>query len=287
MQPEYSRYDAAVVPPPQGINNSTGSACWANSLIQFLLGMPALNKFITENEFEFVGNTFAREYARIVNESMAGKIVTNMSLLAALNSAMEMQGLKFNMRYGQECADEAFTIFIDLFNHMTITNTFTSAYQLNVYCNQCDEKTSVVRDRALRIQIGEVIYLETPTDFTNYIRRHHSICDYYKCECGNKMVNFRREECLCKLGEILVITFNKFHTKDRRWFPETLTFPGKNGTNMDYILIGAITHYGNMHSGHYIAHSFRGKWYKFNDADYSAEIPVPNENTFMLAYHLQ
>jgi ubiquitin C-terminal hydrolase len=87
------------------------------------------------------------------------------------------------------------------------------------------------------------------------LKIHPSEHDYYKCdECGERMVKFYRAERLKMLREIVVIIFNKFQSKENRWFPQELSFKAKDGKpSLKYKLVGKIEHSGNASSGHYWA----------------------------------
>ena len=89
------------------------------------------------------------------------------------------------------------------------------------------------------------------------------------------------------LREIVVITFNKYHSKDNRWFPDELTFGAKGGTKLRYKIIGQVEHGGSMHGGHYYANAFRGDGFKrFNDSSVSGSTYGPTPLTYMVVYHI-
>jgi hypothetical protein len=107
------------------------------------------------------------------------------------------------------------------------------------------------------------------------------------------MAKFYRAERLKSLREIVVIIFNKFLTKDVRYFPQELSFGSKNdgGKGLKYELVGKVEHAGTRVSGHYWAHSLRvnnqsSKWTKLNDTGVSIGDPAPTAGTFMIVYHL-
>lgn len=119
------------------------------------------------------------------------------------------------------------------------------------------------------------------------MRIHPSECEYFKCDCGEKMVKFYRAEKLKMLREVVVIIFNKFQMKDNRWFPQELTFGAKGGSTLNYRLVGKIEHSGTRFGGHYWAQSFRGKsWTRLNDSGVTVGNSAHSSDTFMVAYHI-
>jgi hypothetical protein len=101
------------------------------------------------------------------------------------------------------------------------------------------------------------------------------------------MTKFFRIEKLKMLREIVVITFNKYYTKENRWFPETLEFGARGGGKLKYKLVGQVEHGGTMHSGHYYANALRGSSYKrFNDSFVGEADKKPTPSTYMVVYHI-
>jgi uncharacterized UBP type Zn finger protein len=308
----YVHYDPECVPPAFGLSN-TGAICWLNSLIQALLGVSSLNKTLLDHESEFSSNRFAREYIRLVKMSLGrepaapGAIAgSSAAILGALIGRAREVGVSANLGMGQECADEAFTLFIELFAHPLVEELFANVYELRIACTGCSKIVSKNRDNAFRIQLFTRIDLNTQDLFIRYIRAHPSQCDYFKCDdCGTIMRDFPREERLRRLGEVIVIVFNKFQQKTNRWFPPTLEFGSPDGSTLRYRLISKIDHSGTMHSGHYIANSLRAtaaatpgggvpnlgadralQWSRLNDSSVSVGDGAPSPSTFMVIYHM-
>ena len=302
MSIEYQYYDEGLTTANFGLNN-TGVICWCNSLLQVLFSLPALNKVLLEYEDELRDNIFAAEYIRALRAGLAqaGALsndnntipyaaggLDNVSgrILRAFMLRLKQKNMTLNIGNGQECTDEAFTMFIDMFGCPAVERMFSNIYELSIKCPACRKIASLTRDKAYRITMFAKL-LETPEQFCNYIRLHPSECSEYKCDCGHVMTNFYRTEKLKMLREIVVIMFNKFQHKDNRWFPQTLKFRAKVGHNLQYRLVGKIEHSGTMFGGHYWAHALRrGTWTKFNDSAVTAGTPEPTEHTFMLVYHI-
>lgn len=299
---EYIYYDSTFVPTKFGMNN-TGAICWCNSIIQLMLGLPSMNRVILECEEELRDNMFAREYIKLLKNILpnspefppintAQLAGSSAAILAAFMHQLRVRDFKLNMGFNQECVDEAFTLFIDMFGCTRLERLFSNVYELGVTCTGCKKKVSAVRDKSYRIQLFTSVKLADPETFCSFLKIHPSECDYFKCEgidgCGTIMTKFFRAERLKMLREIVVIIFNKFQTKDNRWFPQELRFRAKeHKPDLVYHLCGKIEHSGNRFGGHYWAQSLReGEWYRLNDTSVSRGEPEPSASTFMVAYHL-
>lgn len=293
---EYYYYDPAYVPVKFGMQN-TGAICWFNSLLQMMLGLPALNRTLLECESELKSNPFATEYIKVLKASGIGSsdvpvnpaslLPASAAILGALLIRTRQKGIRMNMGVGQECADEGFITFIEMLDCPQVERLFSNVYELIIDCAGCKKKVSSIRDKSFRIQMFTQVPLETKEKFCTYLRIHPSEHDYFKCDCGHMMTKFYRAEKLKMLREIVVIMFNKFITKDVRWFPQELTFKGRDNRDLNYRLVGKIEHSGTRLSGHYWAHSVRnGEWTCLNDSGVSAGNSEPSPNTFLCAYHL-
>lgn len=302
---DYYYYDPAYVPIKFGMQN-TGAICWFNSLLQMMLGLPALNRTLLECESELKSNPFATEYIKVLKASGVGGsegsqsslshknplnsaslLPASAAILGALLIRTRQKGIRMNMGVGQECADEGFITFIEMLDCPQVERLFSNVYELIIECKGCKKKVSSIRDKSVRIQMFTQVPLETKEKFCTYLRIHPSEHDYFKCDCGHLMTKFYRAEKLKMLREIVVIMFNKFITKDVRWFPQELIFKGRDNRDLNYRLVGKIEHSGTRLSGHYWAHSFRdGEWVCLNDSGVSAGNSAPSANTFMVCYHL-
>lgn len=294
-EPEYYYYDKTMIPIGFGLRN-VNAICWCNSVIQFLLGLPSLNKTLLECEIDFTDNVFSQEYVRVLKSILCNSkeyttenlLTASMAIFEAFKQQAIKKGKKIKMGLAQECVDEAFTLFIDMFDCLRVEQLFKSIYELTVTCTNCKKNVSIIRDPSCRIEMFTNLKLDTKEKFCQHIKLHMSECDFFKCdECGHKMSKFYRVERLKMLREIIVLIFNKFQTKDNRWFPQTLTFKSLKGPELNYVLVGKIEHSGNMNSGHYYANSMRnGKWCRLNDTSVSLGDGNPTPGSFMIAYHL-
>ena len=302
MSEPYIVYEPEYVPNGFGLHN-TGVICWCNSLIQALLSCPSLNRVLLENEHNLADNPFASEYIRLLraivprdDEPPVGDFgAASSNILRQFIRAMQAQQRTFRIGGGQECVDEAFTIFLELFNCSRVDALFRNVYEYTIECDKCKQQVSKQRDPGVRIQMFSKFEFKSCIEFCNWIKNHPSIGDKYTCDCGNVMTNFHRLEKLRMLREIVVIIFNKFFDKDMRWFPDTLEFSAlPPGNKIRYKLVAQIEHAGNMHGGHYYtvarrydSDSTNESMFKlFNDAFVSDSEYQPTTGTYMIIYHM-
>jgi len=192
----------------------------------------------------------------------------------------------------QECADEAFTKIIDAINRSTINNTFLNVYEQSITCGECKSTVSEVRDDAYQI------YLKTrqtlsPENFTKYIKCRVDLCtNEFKADCGHVLTKYYKCERLKVLGEVIIVTFDKYQRKSNHYFPDSMRFPSTDGGFLQYDAVAIVEHFGSIHGGHYICHAVRVhankcSWYTFDDSRVSEMRPLTNnENVFMIAYHM-
>jgi ubiquitin C-terminal hydrolase len=298
----YETYDEDYVPDPFGLQN-TGAICWFNSLIQVLLGLPALTKVLLECEPDMHGNAFAAEYIKLLNATIytdtpAGSTRAHqLAYCPATILQMMLRRLRVKkpgalLGSGQECVDEGLVMFLEMLDCPRVEGLFSSIYNMTITCETCNEVVSNERDRDLRIQMFTTLPLNTYDAFRNFIRVHPSEIDSFRCDrCGNTMASTAarkvyRLETLKMLREIIVVVFDEFKYKTVRWFPPTLRFKCVQGGHLDYKLVGKVVHVGSQHGGHYWAHSLRAEWYKLNDMSVSLGNGTPELGTFMVVYHM-
>jgi len=294
---DYSVYDNGFVPMEFGLQNS-GATCWFNSLLQMMLGLPALNRILLEREQSLRNNPFACGYIKLIRATLPGNesvdpldyseiISSSTHILGSMLTQARSKNIRSSMGVGQECVDEGFITFIELLDCPHVERLFSNVYELIIDCTGCNKKVSSIRDKSFRMQMFTQVPLESEYKFCNYLRVHPSEVDFFKCDCGHAMAKFQRIEKLKMLREIVVIIFNKFYTKDVRFFPQELTFKSTGNKSLDYKLVGKIDHSGTRLSGHYWAHSIRGEeWFCLNDTSVTKGNPLPTSSTFMVVYHM-
>lgn len=295
----FLRYDEAIVPKPFGLVN-TGAICWCNALFQFLLSQPALNREVEVCSADLESIPMANAYLRLVRDALRDTGADTGAHTAALSQTSaalvpliisRAQKLSYGHQFGlrQECADEGFTLFLNMFDCKDITRLFTTSYEVINRCPHCNT-TSSTRDEALRIQIGTDIEFTDQDSFTKYLYARRVPVEKYTCvsaACGEVTYNGTRDEILRMAREVIVFTFNKFYSKPVKWFPQEFYLQSRGGKTLRYQLTAIIEHAGGMHGGHYWAKVLRqGKWYQLNDTGVSLTTPEPTSAAYMIAYHI-
>jgi Ubiquitin carboxyl-terminal hydrolase len=226
---------------------------------------------------------------------------------------------------GQQCSAEGFTMVLQGINEKFIDEIFMNAYRQQISCTRCGKSNPPNRDvnnhirvpatknftsraelDAWRVNVSRlplddparsvIPNFRTQGEFQKWIHKHTSTTSDYACEfCGYKAGINTRDETIALIMDALVISFDKFNQVDPTWFPSELLFNSSNKkTALRYQLCGRICWSGTARivngavtsSGHFWAHSLReSKWYCFNDEQVSPGSPLPDQYTFMIAYH--
>jgi len=251
-------------------------------MMQALQSCPAFNKIIIDRKeyCETHDKRLCLEYIKMLES--AGIAVSNTVLdddfkighyngSRILNELVKARrGKKDRLLHGrQEDFHEGLTFLIDQIGGR-ITNLFSIRYKMSIQCRNPDCKEPIragpQEEPNYMIQLFEedpVLQdsLNSKESIQNYILRHINIPDDYKCEsCGiqntqdpvTKKVthNVMQVYSLARLSEIIVLVFNKYHTKKVKFFPQSLDFKGTNG-DLHYEVMAQIEHGGNMSGGHY------------------------------------
>jgi ubiquitin C-terminal hydrolase len=290
---DYCFYDASYSPMPNGMEN-TGIICWCNSLIQVMLGFTSLNQYLIKNKETMKKNVFAKEYINLVEISLGiteGSMWNSShKILVAFEKEMRKRNSRIIFGNMQECTHEAFILFLDIFNNEGIKRLFRSDYEMAINCNNCGKKTFYTRDHALNIDYFNRDYdaIQTHNDFVKYLKAEISFMSEFACKyCEYTETKVPYLIKLKKLREIIIIIFDKFHRKRHAFFPEEMKIKSTDNSYLIYKLIGKINHNGTMNSGHYYAHCFRREqWFCINDTAVNNGTSTPENNTFLVAYHL-
>ncbi len=286
-------YDNEYVIFPFGLSN-TGATCWMNSIMQALFSLPSFNETVLELQAECLISPLSAHYASIMSAWKSGngnsQLFKNAGSIMSTLLAAESKKSRSKLLLGgnQECANEGFIRMIDLINIPKIKNLFATSYQISVKCTKCSHVHVFDRDAGLHIEVFEPVNsLITEGAFRQYIGAHTSLTDLYTCvKCGVPNYAINREHRLKRLGECVVVLFNKYYTKENIWFPEKMSFPSQGGRR-NYKLCAKIEHAGSLDGGHYWATVLRNnKWHCLNDDHEGPGHPNPTINTTMAIYHL-
>lgn len=293
---EYKIYDNTLAPPAFGFNNS-GVICWGNADNQSLFGCTSFvdTLLLLEDELRKspLGNACVALARHIRDKTDPEKVDLKGHSLEIIKSMIRVlyykNGKQLISASQQQCANEGFILLLDALNCRQIDDIFNNIYQIDTECPACKQICSTMRDKNIQIEIFSNFEFKVPQDFANYLRIHTSETSDYRCDiCGVKSANVKRTARLRRVGEVIVVVFNKYHVKSNKWFPTEFDLPGANNTSFKYELVSQIEHVGSLYGGHYYAYCKRaGGVYLLNDTVATkAEGFKPTANTYMLMYHL-
>ncbi|AMN83596.1 hypothetical protein D5b_00167 [Faustovirus] len=293
---EYKVYNAALAPQAFGFNN-TGAICWGNADNQSLFSCTSFIDILLHLEEELsksvLGNACINLAKHIRDKTDPEKVDLKGHSWEIIKSMIRVLYYKNSRQLisasQQQCANEGFILLLDALNCRQIDDIFNNIYQIDTECPACKQICSTMRDKNIQIEIFSNFEFKTPQDFANYIRVHTSETSDYRCEkCNVKSDNVKRTARLRRVGEVIVVVFNKYHVKSNKWFPTEFALPGTNNTSFKYDLVSQIEHTGSLHGGHYYAYCKRNDGvYLLNDTIATkAEGFKPTANTYMLMYHL-
>ncbi len=199
---------------------------------------------------------------------------------------------------GQQCAAEAFTLLMEIFDkYRSIQNLFTHRRINKIYCPDCKQTFSTI------IELSNIFEISLKNINSNkgynlnevLLKQMDKIDENCLCSnCGIKS-NKIKSSNLVMIPEILFILIKSYKFENNRAekidivanFPEELYFPGKNGENLTYKIVSQIQHSGSLNSGHYwtLCRKKDGK-YCINDANISQSELKCDKNTYILVYHI-
>jgi ubiquitin C-terminal hydrolase len=286
---EYFTHSPARLPPSFGLTN-TGAICWFNSLMQMMGSMTPLTRVLLANESLFRKNRFAMAYIKWLKSWDTCKDV--LPVLKAFLERLRDTRRELRLGYGQECAEEGYTLLLDMFNSERVNKLFSSVYEVTITCEGCGARASSVRDRAMWIMLHAPLTESSMEHFSKYLRCHVTHGETFKCErCGHVVDRHMRVERLCVMRECVVIVFNKYFAKESVWFPPALEFPSITGSTLKYQRVATVEHSGSTAGGHYWANALRTTpgggtpaEYRLNDSSVSSGSTAPTAATFIVAY---
>jgi ubiquitin C-terminal hydrolase len=193
---------------------------------------------------------------------------------------------------GQECAYEGINRIVDTLCCPEVFNLCENLYEVRVRCPSCSTLVLSPRDKNYQINMYTLAPPTTQEEFQIWMRYHTSTIDVYKCEkCKASSKNVERVEVLKRLGEVMIISLNKYMTKSNTYFPQNMAFPS-SGNILHYKLIAKVEHSGSYYGGHYWSNCTRqNKVYSLNDSSIS-DITLddmslkPTMETFIIIYHM-
>lgn len=264
-----------------GFTNS-GNYCWFNSLLQFLVGLSAINKILLSKEPEDMGR-FAQTYASMIRASIERADVTTQieQLKNQFGTFATSRGMSMS---DQNCAHEGFMLFVELIGLRSVEVALNVHYLRDLKC-PCGISS---RQRIMRTwaDIEADIIIRDDKDFVSYLKRHETLVCDYMCEAGVKHRELVAPEQLARIGDVIIVLFKNYYIKSQIRFPKRINIPALKGGSAAYELVGAVEQMGSMGGGHYTARTKRGNnvWL-CDDSRIEVGDFTPSSNTYFIAYH--
>jgi len=233
--------------------NNISANCWANSLAQALYAQPHIHDYL-DSKYGYTNNF--------------GIAINNATLHHS----------------GQQCAHEAFQIFVER-AEQPIQQLFEMVTE-NI--NTCiNGHKSHIRDNSYFLLFPTI---PPPTQSLNdyLVKRNPSISGAICDTCSHPIRD--RSEILRRVSKIITIVLDKFTLKTLTTFPHILDIPTHPPqTKLQYELTAVVEHSGCAYSGHYwaICKDFTtSDWYVCNDTSISRlpHQPQPSPESYLLFY---
>lgn len=273
---------------PVGFVN-TGTLCYLNSMLQSLIGCDIFNKFLVDNERNYVANNLIMTYIGIIKKTRYltdDNVVLNDNITMLRHLISKLNSNSSNFGYSQEDAGECFLLFLGAVDDKHIDKLFNHTYKCDVVCLNCNITKSVENDISCQF---DIFNYDKFTNIANHIKYNKTILSGYECASCKQSDRMYKVNRLIDLPQIIIINFNKYYNKYETDYPDFISFKKENTDDqyITYKLKSIITHYGRMTGGHYTAKSIRnGVPYLFNDSQYSNTDMTTSSNTYILMYTL-
>lgn len=279
-------YSYGNLPNAFGLTN-TGSICYFNSLMQALLGCPAVNEYIKDNR---TSNEFYNKYY------VSFRTESDQNMFSTFIGMLNKSNKKVVFGNKQEDTHELFLMLLELLNDKNFTKLFELEYRSFIYCKTCKnvvKKLSNINSVSIEFNVEELDVRYVPqqcytelNDFNKYINANYSTLDIICNDCNT--ASLLKINQIISTPYVLFLTVMNYNFKKDYKYSHDLYFIDKaNNKKHIYKLASIINHYGNMHGGHYIAKSFRHDGtYSLNDFSVSRGDINTTSDTYVLIYHL-
>lgn len=277
---------------PMGFTNA-GVTCWWNSLLQTMLSLRRLTEVALryrdilcaplpaaagETAGTKYANPIAAAYIAVLDAHIEGKPIGNLhlDLLKLFNDGLALSGKTILSAKAQECANEAFVKFIEMFSFDPIERMFLHVYSPTFECGGCKKRMQMPQDHHLQVQMVPPIAPPAPTPesyreaYNKWVYRLQvdvSELDNYKCDsCNHNTKKAFRVSTMHAVHDIITVIFPQFiGTKQINWFPAEFRLSRAAELNTPsgvrvvekgwwvYRIRSAMHHSGTADSGHHFA----------------------------------
>lgn len=207
-----------------------GAICWFNALIQALRNIPQLKKIANSEEFK------GTPFGKTILANSGGDLNQNANALRiSLFNFVQSRNIQFD---GQQCANEAFTLLLELINSKTLEGLFFQRHYTTYNLPCC--KSPRIEDISYQYAIpGQFI-----DKLDRWILNNATTCQF-TCECG-KNLQVVAQSVMTRIGPIVATVF----AQNNAIPPHLFKIAGNSG-EMIYKLVAIVYHRGNNFGGHY------------------------------------
>lgn len=291
------RYNEKYIPNISGMTN-TGVICYLNSLLQMLMSFSVFNKYLLDNHESFEAaanepdpkerNNIGQLYIKLLesNGLTLGGVAprpeftigtSNASgIMHSMSQLRRRQKRRFNLlHHRQEDMHEALVFFIEALTDIDVElgDLFSIRYRMKLQCRKCKKEwpgSKAEPEFIFNLFEDKPILqdaLTSKTAIENYIKKHITIPEDYRCEnCqavnnvvdGKVSPNIVQIYSLARVSPIFILMFDKYNKKTLKYFPPALDFQSRTG-NLHYEIVAQIEHLGSRAGGHYLAKVRRPK----------------------------
>jgi hypothetical protein len=256
------------------------SICYLNSILQCLLSSSKLVKHIVKNREEY--SKKKNNYIVKLSDAFLRLILKNAKNESDV-AYMSVEINKIMNILGQQCAAE---MLLKIIEDLNLEHLFEQKIEKSFYCMNCNNIVSIKRDIAYinNISLEDNNSETLSKNFIKKINMDFNYIDDYQCNKCKKKTKLIILNCLDKVSDLFIISFNKYIKKDLIQFPENILLTEKK---IKYQLIGIINHIGDYRSGgHYWSEIKRNSCYYNIDDTAVQKIDNFNiiKNNFILFY---
>lgn len=301
------KYNIEFTLQPIGLDN-IGFTCYFNSLIQALLSCTSFVEAIIDLGpsskdpmilvlYHLISSIKLLEQS---NDEQKNQIRQDLLKLGPVCWKIFMKKLREKMpdigKYfiGQQCAAEAFSLLLEIFDNYRSIQTLFMYRRINkIYCPDCKQTFSTISEIGNIFEID--IHLDEKFDLNSILLKQiESIDENCICSKCNIKSNKIKSSNLVMIPEILFVMCKKYKYENNRGkkieslvnFPHEIKFPGKD-EQLVYRAVSQIQHSGSLNSGHYWTNCQRSDgWYCLNDSHISKNKYEPDIYTYIVVYHV-
>lgn len=237
--------------PPTGLPN-TGNSCYANSLIQCLRNLPAVQ-----------------------TTSVKSLLKSDASIFLSQILGSNLPAYKINPG-SQEDALELFNLLCE--KHPDLHKQFAVGFQqrLNCTCGHLSS-SSLPWENYVNASRKEKNSMES------FLQSSLETIKDFKCDECKKTGTTIKRLSLAKISSCLVLACANMQ-KIPCSFPEYLHFQNSSGKTLVYKLVAGMQYYGGGNSGHWTAAVLKKSWYGISDSSVCSLSGLPSSYTVF--YHL-